>query len=573
MEIIDDEGQLFGLVNVIDALVVLLVLAVVIAGAVFILSADPGEDDTRYATVDLGEQPGYVVESLAVGDEMIVEDHPDNLTITDVYHGPGDAGHLVVRVELDGERVIIDEETDRDRFEWAGEPLRSGELLTIETPEYAVEGEVLALDRTGETLSTTQTKVFTRTTVDPATADAMAVGDTYTVDGHTVAEIETLQLYPGDGDEQTALIGLTLETIERGGVDRYGQTPVRLGNALPFETAAYSLNSTILERGSAELLTDTSEVLVETTMDREDVGDVEPGDEYRVSGQAIGTIQEVTAYPTADDATAAVLLGIEYVTHAEADAVMFGDTELRTGAELPFRTGEYVLTGEVVQRDTASLEVDTREVAIMTEIAADLVNDIQAGDIYTIGGGTPVAAESVSVYPTADRDTKRVIIGAEILTHELREEVHFGTEPLRLGSTIPMRTADYSLTGEIINRDGLEEPGDPVTRTITVKLENIQPEIADRLSVGMTETHRDRTTAEILDLNASPAEIVLESEDGDIFLREHPRNLDVELELEVLTFETDDAIRFHGDRLLEGDEITLQFPRIAIPGDVIAIEE
>lgn len=572
MDIIDDEGRLFGLVNVIDALVVLLVLAVIVAGAVFILS-DPGERDTRYATVDLGEQPGYVIDSVAVGDEMDVEGHADNLTITDVYHGPGDAGHLIVRVELHGERVILDEETDRDRFEWAGEPLRSGEPIEIVTPDYAVEGEVIAFDREGETLPTTQTAVFTRTTVDAATAEAISVGDTYTVNGQPVAEIESLQLYPGDGGEQTALVGLTLETIAIGGVTNYGPSAVRLGADLPFVTDEYNITVSVLERGTAELLTETTEVLVETTMDRVDVDDIDVGDEYRLGDQTIGTIQAVTAYPTADEETAAVLLGIDYVTYEEAGAVMFGDTELRTGTELPFRTGDYVLAGEVVQRGTTALEGDTREVAITSTVDADIVDDIRPGDTYLIGDATPVAVESVEVYPTADRDTKRVILGAEIHTHELRGEVHFGTDVLRLGSTIPMRTADYSLTGTVINKDGLGERGEPVTRTVTVKLENIRPELADRLEVGLTETHRDRTTAEILAIDEAPAEVILESEDGDIFLREHPRNLDVELEVEVLTFETGDTIRFHGDRLLEGDEITLQFPRIAIQGDVIAIED
>ena len=35
MEIIDDEGNLFGVVNIVDALVVLEILAVVIAGIAF----------------------------------------------------------------------------------------------------------------------------------------------------------------------------------------------------------------------------------------------------------------------------------------------------------------------------------------------------------------------------------------------------------------------------------------------------------------------------------------------------------------------------------------------------------
>ena len=56
--IIDDEGKLFGLINVVDALVVLVVLAIVVAGIALI--AVPGSEDTRYATVDMGTQPDHV---------------------------------------------------------------------------------------------------------------------------------------------------------------------------------------------------------------------------------------------------------------------------------------------------------------------------------------------------------------------------------------------------------------------------------------------------------------------------------------------------------------------------------
>jgi hypothetical protein len=43
MEVIDEEGRLFGAVNVVDALVVLLVLAVVVAGAALVFGDTLGE--------------------------------------------------------------------------------------------------------------------------------------------------------------------------------------------------------------------------------------------------------------------------------------------------------------------------------------------------------------------------------------------------------------------------------------------------------------------------------------------------------------------------------------------------
>lgn len=75
MKLIDDNGNLFGAVNIIDALVVLLVVAVVVSGVAFLVGQQPSQptDDTpepesRTVTLQVvGVQP-YVADALAVGD-------------------------------------------------------------------------------------------------------------------------------------------------------------------------------------------------------------------------------------------------------------------------------------------------------------------------------------------------------------------------------------------------------------------------------------------------------------------------------------------------------------------------
>ena len=68
MPIIDDEGRLFGAVNIIDALVVLLVLAVVVAGVALVTGGgSTGERPTRTVVVDVGQQPDYVVDAIEEG--------------------------------------------------------------------------------------------------------------------------------------------------------------------------------------------------------------------------------------------------------------------------------------------------------------------------------------------------------------------------------------------------------------------------------------------------------------------------------------------------------------------------
>ncbi len=68
MPIIDDKGRLFGTVNIIDALVVLFVLAVVVAGVALLTGGGSSDERaTRTVVVDIGQQPNYVIDVIQEG--------------------------------------------------------------------------------------------------------------------------------------------------------------------------------------------------------------------------------------------------------------------------------------------------------------------------------------------------------------------------------------------------------------------------------------------------------------------------------------------------------------------------
>jgi len=140
MELLDDEGKLFGVVNVVDALVVLFVLAVVAAGAAFVLQPDPEpapEPDlaTTDATLDLGTQPSYIIEELETGDTYSPSGDAE-LEISDVHLAPqGDNTRVILGVTLE---APLSEETDA--MSYAGAPPRVGRSLDIQTSTYQVSG-------------------------------------------------------------------------------------------------------------------------------------------------------------------------------------------------------------------------------------------------------------------------------------------------------------------------------------------------------------------------------------------------------------------------------------------------
>lgn len=372
MNIIDDEGNLFGLINVIDALAIMLVLAVGVAGIAVVGVLDTGETTTRYTTIDLGPQPEYIIDSVAPGDVMTVDGQ--NLTVTDTYATPVNTAEipddteingdttLQVRAELEGQRV--EGEFGEPRFEFGGDVLRTGDEMSLESDAYVVDGVVTTIAQTSSELPVETTPVVFETTVSPEVANEITAGDTFETGPYTLATVRAVQPYPVGGNQYRVQVGLDLETIHD------GQTP------------------------------------------------------------------------------------------------------------------------------------------------------------------------------------------------------QFAGQPVAIGSGLTLHLDNYSLDGRILNRGTTTPVGEATTTTAELKLENIDPDVAASLSAGMTETQRGETLATIQTVETQPAEVVLQSEDGNIYLREHPRNKDVRLTVTLQTLRTDTELRFHGGALREGTSIRLDLGEIAVRGTV-----
>jgi hypothetical protein len=470
--LLDDEGRLFGLVNVIDVLVVLLFLAVVVAGVTLLLPGG-GEADTRYATIDLGEQPEYVAERISPGDEWDPDGTAHSLTITDVYRFDVDGStNVTIRAEINGTRIEPADAGDAPTLEFRGDRLRLGRTLGIDTGEYSADGQVTRVDQSGRDLPIQKSTFVVETQVSSGTIDEIAVGDQFRVAGDTFAEITDFEAYPNGNSTRYALLAITARTINRSGTLRFGDRPVRVGSTVPFETGEYELEGAIVSRGSSTIETEQRPLVLQTTVPTSVAADVQPGDEFRIGDTPVVTVEEVTVYATGNANRRRIVLGVNALTRSEDGSLLFGDRQVR------------------------------------------------------------------------------------------------------IGSSIPLETGEYDIDGEVIRRDGLTEPGTPTVRTARLQLTNIPPERAEVITEGMTERVRGTETARIVEKTDEPAEVVLESDDGDIFLREHPRNRDVELVAELHVRELDDgSIRFRGETLLAGQTIRLELGSTTIEAELIAFTD
>jgi hypothetical protein len=156
MNLIDDKGRLFGTVNIIDALAVLLVLAVAAAGTAFVLGADspqtPTDDQqTTTVTFEITKIQPYVADAIPEGPidteqiatvqnksvrptEVIVEDQ--NGTLHERQHPRKQTVTL---------HVSLNTTTTEDDIMFEDKPLEVGRQLTLDFGQVTVKGTVTSL--------------------------------------------------------------------------------------------------------------------------------------------------------------------------------------------------------------------------------------------------------------------------------------------------------------------------------------------------------------------------------------------------------------------------------------------
>ncbi|WP_050033605.1 DUF4330 family protein [Halorubrum halophilum] len=360
MELIDDDGNLFGAVNVIDALVVLLVLAVVIAGAALVFGGDDApEPDTQttYATLDMGTQPAYIVDAINEGDTY-EPDGSSSATITDVHLTPrGNDIGVTLRVALEGE-------ANDGTLTYGNAPPRLGRTLAIETSRYQVEGQIRAVGNS-DALTTGERRVIIRDTLDAETASAVTPGDEIRLAGRTVATIDDVATYATNTSGQTRLLAeTTLATHREDGYTRFGGVPLQRGQSLTLPADDYTIEGDV-ERTNGDGLgeTATRNVTLRMTDVREDTADsIEPGMIEGPANDPVAELTDVDTEPsliiaTGDDGSVNVVdhpidrdvtITAQFQVRETATGVLFKGDQLRGGTTITLDLGTRVIEVEVV---------------------------------------------------------------------------------------------------------------------------------------------------------------------------------------------------------------------------------
>lgn len=465
MELIDEQGRLFGRVNVVDALVVLVVLAVVVAGAALVLSDEPEPEPdlgTTYATLDLGTQPAYIVQEINEGDAYSPGGN-SRLTITDVHLTPQDGEQRVVlRVELRGDLA-------GDSLQYDGAPPRLGRTLEVVTDRYQVDGQIRQVGD-DDALDREETTVVLRDTVDAADARAIA-----------------------------------------------------------------------------------------------------PGDEIRLAGRTVATIEDVAVYAEGNSTDRVVVVEAALDAHREQDDLRFGGTPVRRGQTIALPAGEYTLDGRI-ERVGDGLDRGQAEVLVSDVVDVETADAIAEGDVIEVAGHETATVESVTAYGTSNPDRNRVFVGLSLATMEHRESPQFGDTYVQRGSEIAVGTDAYELSGTIEQVGTTDERGAPATRTVTLRMEEVREEMAEAIRPGMTERSGDETIARVTDVDVEPTVILIQGEEGDLGVFDHPTDRDVTITAELDVRETTAGVRFKGETIRQGSTVTLDLGTVTVEATVVSIE-
>lgn len=294
-----------------------------------------------------------------------------------------------------------------------------------------------------------------------------------------------------------------------------------------------------------------------------------------VNGDQRLTITEVYVGPGGNGRVSiTVAAAIEWRDGSDQSSNEFADGPVRPGRRLAVRTSEYDAEGTItaVRDDEIALDVTGTSVTVRTTVDNAVAHRIRRGDTYELAGQEVGTVDSVSVFRTDGGGQQRVLLDLELRSLRGKRGLRFGGVPLKIGTDVPFTTDGYEVSATVVDRDGLD--GGPTTETVTavVKLENVEPEFVNAVAVGDEERTRGKTYARVTDRRVEPAVVIVTSADGNVNQRDHPRNKDVYLTVELTVQRTRDGILFHGERLQAGTDVVLDFETIAVRGTVTELE-
>jgi len=162
MKVLDEKGRLFGLINIIDLFVLLLVLVIIAGGIWFVSRNDASKEvkypvETYYVTIKCSELNAGVADYINIGDRLYYSNNFTDIEITDVK-----VEAAKIDVERDDGTVTVAEHPEKkdiyvtvkvkskpdDPMLWIGQSHATiGKTIVVKTQYIEVPGVIIKVSK------------------------------------------------------------------------------------------------------------------------------------------------------------------------------------------------------------------------------------------------------------------------------------------------------------------------------------------------------------------------------------------------------------------------------------------
>lgn len=458
MPLLDDQGRLFGYVNVVDALVVLLVLAVGVAGLALVFGGEPAAspDAPEYTRVTVGNLQPAVALAFAEAENATRAGSGAVYDIADT--------HLTSHPSGEGAAV-----TATVRRPAGADPVAIGAPLDLEVATHAVNTSVAGFqDEPG--LPTTTATVLAETVVSPPVAAGIRAGDTHRIGSTAVATVTATRPLGLENGSRRLLLGLELAALDTGATPRYATRPLRLGTTFSFRTAEYALTGRVVDLRTARIPTANRTVRVTATVDRSTADAVTTGDAIRAANRTLATITDVAAYPTLGGDRRRLALGVAVRARLVDGVPMLLANPLRVGSEVTLPATDVTVSGNVTgvgpvsgESTTARIDVAWRNVPpSLAAVPTPGLAEAHRGAATRI---TEVNSEPATVVLVTERGdlvtrehpvNRDVHLTLETTTRRNGETLWFHGRPIQRGDRVALDFGSITVRGNVtgVHSDG-----------------------------------------------------------------------------------------------------------------------
>jgi hypothetical protein len=399
---------------------------------------------------------------------------------------------------------------------------------------------------------------------------AIDEGDTHTTGGNSRLTITDVHLTP-QGDRTRVILRVRLEGPSTGNGISYANAPPRLGRSLSIATNRYEVSGQIRAVGrDTSLATGTTRVVLYDRMATADAREIAPGDEIRLAGRTVATIQNVTAYATNNSRQRDVYVAATLQAYRGQDGPRFGGSQVRRGQTVRLATDAYTFAGQI-ERVGTGLSRAQVDIVLEDTVDSETAARLNEGDAATVAGQQVAEIASVTTYATGNPDRRRVVVGATVETLAYGERERFGRAPIQRGSGVTIATDAYTLSGAIERVGTLEPRGAVATRTVTLRMTDVRQDMADAIQPGMTEQSSGEPIARITGVSVEPSLIITTGENGSVNVVDHPFLREVTLTTELQVRQTTDGVQFKGRSLRQGSQVVIDTGEIIIRAEVVSV--